>query len=316
MAATAATPLSSYPTGARSPVPLPRARFEDDLLHAVAAGDDVRAGLAEVFALLQRHRAVTGIEWWAPVADQVRLEFSAGDATGPRTAIPIGAAGTLVVVGESSTDLEPAIARIGPVLQHRWIAEQLADHAAKLARQNEALDDFAALVAHDVRSSLLSAQPNDAPPESLTRALELVDSILEAVRADRADGGVANAAESVQQALADLGGLRADVITQVTGDLPIPPAALRIVLRNVLANAVAAGARHIHISTLACEGRHVLVVDDDGVGLGSTDRYATGAQLGLALTRRLVTRFGGVLDLKPRAVGGTRAVITLTGADE
>jgi signal transduction histidine kinase len=318
MAVTTTTTLPAYRAGARSPAPLFRAPFDDDLLDAVAAAKDLRAGLAEAFALLRRHCAVAGIEWWAPAVGAVSLwlEFSAGDATGPRTAIPIGAAGTLVLVGESPADLEPAIARLGPVLHHRWIAEQLADHAARLARKNEALDDFAALVAHDVRSSLLSAGPNDEPRESLTRVLELVDSILEAVRADRADGRVARAADCVQQAVADLGDIRADVITQVTGDLPIPPAALRIVLRNLLANAVAAGAHRIHISALAHGDRQALVVDDDGVGLGSTDHYATGAQLGLALCRRLVTRFGGVLELKPRAVHGTRAVIILTGADE
>ena len=200
-------------------------------------------------------------------------------------------------------------------VHHRWTAEQLAEHAARLARKNEALEDFAALVAHDVKSSLLSALRSDEPREALTRALEIVDSILEATRADRADGGAAQGADCVQQAVADLGDIRAEVITTVTGEFPIPPAALRLVLRNVLANAVAAGAGRIHVSAVARGDRRVLVVDDDGVGLGSTDRYATGAQLGLALCRRLVARFGGVLELKPRASGGTRAVLVLNGAD-
>jgi two-component sensor histidine kinase len=58
----------------------------------------------------------------------------------------------------------------------------------------------------------------------------------------------------------------------------------------------------------------VLVVDDDGVGIGSDDGYATGAQLGLRLCRRLVERCGCVLELRPRAVGGTRALIATGGA--
>ena len=53
----------------------------------------------------------------------------------------------------------------------------------------------------------------------------------------------------------------------------------------------------------------MLVVDDDGVGLTSADPYATGAQLGLRLCRRLVERCGGALELRPRAIHGTRAVI-------
>jgi signal transduction histidine kinase len=200
-----------------------------------------------------------------------------------------------------------------PVRHPRWTADQLAEQAARLARRNEALEDFAALVAHDIRSSLVSALLDEAPREGLKRALELVDSILEAVRAERA-GGVAAVADCVRQAVADLGDIRAEVITSVTGDFPMPPAALRLVLRNLLANAVAAGAHSIHVSALASENRRALVVDDDGVGLGSTDGYATGARLGLALCHRLVARFGGGLELKPRAAGGTRAVIVLTGA--
>ena len=209
---------------------------------------------------------------------------------------------------------DPAFSASRQGVQQSSTADQLAEQAARLARKNEALEDFAALVAHDVRSSLLSALLGDAPREGLKRALELVDSILEAARADRASGGVAPIAECVQQAVTDLGDIRAEVITTVTGEFPMPPAALRLVLRNLLANAVAAGAKSIHVSAVARKNRHVLVVDDDGVGLGSTDRYATGVRLGFALCRRLVARSGGVLELKPRAVGGTRAVIVLTGA--
>jgi signal transduction histidine kinase len=291
--------------------------LDDDLLYVIAAAEDFRAGIADVFTRLRRTRAVAGAEWWTPAADgnSLRLELSAGSTTGVRTPIPIGAAGTLVLVGESAAGFEPAIARLGPLLQQRWTVERLADHAAQLARKNEALEDFAGLIAHDVRSSLVSALISDAPRESLMRALELVDSILEAVRADGADGadGVA-AADSVHQAVADLGDIDAEVITSVTGDFPIAPAALRLVLRNLLANAVAAGGRRIYVSALAEGDRRALVVDDDGVGLGSSDGYTSGTQLGLLLCRRLVARFGGVLELKPRAVRGTRAQIVLTGA--
>jgi signal transduction histidine kinase len=201
-------------------------------------------------------------------------------------------------------------------VHNRLTADRLAEHAARLARKNEALEDFASLVAHDVKSSLLSGLTSDHPREVLLRALEIVDSILAVTRADRADGGAAQGADCVQQAVADLGDIRAEVITTATGEFPIPPAALRIVLRNLLANAVAASAGHIFVSAIADEDRCVLVVDDDGVGLGSTDRYATGGHLGLALCRRLLARFGGVLELKPRASGGTRAELVLSGADQ
>jgi signal transduction histidine kinase len=300
---------SAEPTGA--PV-------DDELPYLIAAAQDFRAAIAEVVTRLRRRRAVAGAEWWTPAADgrSPRLELSAGSTTGPRTPIPIGAAGTLVLVGESAASLEPEIARLGPLLQQRWTVERLAEHAARLARQNEALDDYVGLVAHDVRSSLMAALILDAPRESVLRTLELVDSILEAVRADGSGDahGVAAIADSVHQAVADLGDIDAEVITRVAGEFPMPPTALRLVLRNLLANAIAAGARCIHVSALAQGDRHALVVDDDGVGPESADGYTPGAQLGLVLCRRLVGRFGGVLELTPRAVRGTRAQIVLTGA--
>src|SRR4051812_14154779 len=187
--------------------------------------------------------------------------------------------------------------------------EQLVDHVARLARKTEALDDFAALVAHDVKASLITALRDEDPREGLTRALEFVDSILETVRTEEAASGVAHVAESVQQAIADMGDIRAEVVASADGDFPIPAGVLRVVLRNLLANAVAAGARRIHVSALARGNQRVLVIDDDGVGLASADQYATGAQLGLRLCRRLVERCGCVLELRPRSVCGTRAVI-------
>jgi len=193
--------------------------------------------------------------------------------------------------------------------------DQLAEHVARLARKTEALDDFAGLVAHDVKSSLITALRDDDPREGLMRALELVDSILEAVRADQGGTGVARLADCVQQAIADLGDGRTEIVASVTGEFPIPPDALRLVLRNLLANAVAAGAERIHVSALARGDQRILVVDDDGVGLASTNGYATGAQLGLRLCRRLVERCGCVLELRPRAVRGTRAVIVAAGAE-
>jgi signal transduction histidine kinase len=118
----------------------------------------------------------------------------------------------------------------------------------------------------------------------------------------------------VQQAIDYLGDIDTEIVASATGEFPVPPEALRIVLRNLLANAVAAGADQVHVSALAREDQRILVIDDDGVGLESTTGYATGAQLGLRLCRRLVERCGGMLELRPRAVRGTRAVIVAAGA--
>jgi signal transduction histidine kinase len=193
--------------------------------------------------------------------------------------------------------------------------DQLAEHASRLARENEALKDLTALIAHEVKSALLHALLDDEPRPGLMRALELVDTILQSARTSHADVNVVAVDEVLHQTIADLGRVNANVITSATGAFPLPRAALGLVLRNLVANAIAAGARNIHISNLASGERRLLVVDDDGVGLESHDGYASGDQLGLALCRRLVVRFGAVIELKPRPAGGTRAVISVSGVD-
>lgn len=294
------------------------ASLEGELLSAATAGENLRAGLAEVVTILRQCGDVTGVEWWSPTGEKAMFHLALweGAVIGPRTVVSVGAAGTLVLVGEVTARLISAVSRLGAILHHRSIAEQLAAEAARLARQNEALEDLVALVAHDVRSSLLSALGNDDQGENKLPALELVDSILEAMRADQSNRGVASVADCVRQAAADLGGVPADLLTSVGGDFPMPHAALRLVLRNLLGNAVAAGARRIHIWTRTLGDRTMLVVDNDGARLGATDSYATGTQLGLALCRRLVARCGGELELKPRAVRGTRALLVLSGVCE
>lgn len=294
-----------------------RSVIDDELGQAVTGGDDLRAGVANAATVLQREYAIDGLQWWSPAADgaSLRVELSCGDVTGPRTATSVGAAGTIILVGVAAAWVEPAVARLAPLVHHRWISEQLAKHVTRLARRNEALEDFAALLAHDVKSSLVSALRTGPAHESLSRTLELVDSILQAARADGALGAVASLTDTVPEAVADLGDTNVEVITSVTGHLPLSPAALRYVLRNLLTNAVAAGARTIQVSAVTSEDRQVLAVADDGVGLASSHGYASGTQLGIALCRRLLARFGGTLILEPRGVG-TRAAIVFTGNPE
>jgi signal transduction histidine kinase len=76
-----------------------------------------------------------------------------------------------------------------------------------------------------------------------------------------------------------------------------------------VSNAIAAGAHHIQVSAFTSGDRCSLVIDDDGIGVGTADGYAAGSGLGLMLSRRVASRFGGALELKPGALGGTRATL-------
>jgi hypothetical protein len=67
------------------------------------------------------------------------------------------------------------------VLRRRWTEERLAQQAVRLARGNQALGDFAALVAH-VKTPLELVRLQDDPSVGVERALELVDVLLEAAQ--------------------------------------------------------------------------------------------------------------------------------------
>jgi signal transduction histidine kinase len=271
----------------------------DRVIVEFAAADDVRSGMARVVTMLRRGGGAGRVEWWSPAGSgsSLRLEVADGQGRGRRVAVPVGPAGVVVVVGgDHGPQLRAAVSRLAPVLRRRWTEERLAQQAVQLARRNQALGDFAALVAHELKTPL---------------ELELVDLMLEAAWAESASQGCASAADCLDEALRDLGPIAAEVTTDLPQQVPLPAVALRILLRNLLANAVAAGARHIHVGAVASPGSWRLTVDDDGVGVAEAKGYVEGSRLGLSLCRRLAGRFGGALELVPRAMGGTRASVVL-----
>jgi signal transduction histidine kinase len=285
----------------------------DRVIVEFAAADDVRSGMARVVAMLWRGGAGR-VEWWSPAdnSSSLRLEVADGHGRGRRVAVPAGPAGVVVVVaGDTGPELRAAVRRLAPVLRRRWTEERLAQQAVQLARHNQALGDFAALVAHELKTPLELARRQHDPSVGVERALELVDLLLEAAQAESASQGCASAAGCLDEALRDLGPIEAEVTTDLPRQVPLPPMALRVLLRNLVANAVAAGARHIHVGAVASAASCRLTVDDDGVGVAQVGGYVGGSRLGLSLCRRLVGRFGGTLELAPRAVGGTRASVVV-----
>ena len=183
----------------------------------------------------------------------------------------------------------------------------------QLARQNEALEDFAALVAHELKTPLLAALAADDPSGSVKEALDLVDELLEAAQDTSSERPFASVADGLDQVLRELG-VEVEVTSDLTTTLPLPPGPLRVILRNLLANAAAAGARHVHVSAGRSARSWRLVVDDDGVGLEGAEQYVAGSGLGLSLCRRIAARFGGVLTLAALPSGGTRATLELAEA--
>jgi signal transduction histidine kinase len=280
----------------------------------LASAEEIDTGMARVVSLLQRGCDAARVEWWSPDEQgELRLRAADGAGHGEGRRYSLGQAGAVVVVGgRCDAGLESALASVMPILRRRCVEERLAGAAMRLARRNETLEEFAALVAHELKTPLQEALLADDASSALERALDLVDSLIEASR-DSRERTHASAAACLDDVLRDLGAVQVEVTAEVTASLPLPPVSLCVILRNLLRNAVAAGARHVDVAAVRSPGSWRLVVDDDGVGLAAVG-YHVGSGLGLSLCRRIAGRYGGELALAPRPAGGTRATLQPAGA--
>jgi signal transduction histidine kinase len=299
----------------------PRRRDERELpvdvsaIVALAGADELEEGMGRVLAMLRPVCGAVRLEWWAPDDDAaLRLVAADGDGWGRRRSFPLGTAGAIVAVGRCrDSRLESILAGLTPVLRRRCAEEHLVRAAMQLARRNEALEDFAALVAHELKTPLQAALVGADPSSSLEQALDLVDSLLEAAQNEARERTPASAAVCLDEAVRDLGVAEVEVSAQLTETFPLPAASLRVIFRNLLRNAVAAGARHIHVAAVQASDSWRLMVDDDGAGLAATGSYEAGSGLGLTLCRRIAGRYGGALEVGPCPAGGTRATLLPTG---
>ena len=290
-----------------------RDSFEQEIVLELATADDVASGMTHVVERIRADSGAAGAEWWATGDDGVlELVAEEGTAYGRRESLPLGSAGVFVLHGgRLDSKIESALTSLTPILRRRASEERLARTTIQLAVRNEALEDFAALVAHELKTPLHAALVADDPSRPVENALHLVDALLEAAQKD-GERTFASAAASLDQAVEDLG-TEVEITADLATTLPLPPESLRVILRNLLSNAVAAGAQHVHVTAARSPRSWRLLVDDDGVGVGDVDGYAEGSGLGLSLSRRIAGRFGGVLGLAPRPSGGTRATLEFAG---
>jgi signal transduction histidine kinase len=221
--------------------------------------------------------------------------------------LPLGNTGLFAFHGGSlDPRIQSALPSLTPIVRRREAEERLARTTVQLARRNEALGDFAALVAHELKTPLQAALVADDPSSPVEEALDLVDALLEAAGNEPAEPTFSSVAPCLDQLVEDLRA-EVEITTDTETTMPLPPEPLRVILSNLLSNAVAAGARHVHVATVPSLRSWSLLVDDDGVGPAETDGYAAGSGLGLSLCRRIAARFGGVLELDAGLSGGTRA---------
>jgi signal transduction histidine kinase len=287
-----------------------RDSLEHEMLLALATADDLASGMDAVVGRVRRDSAAASAEWWAEDEDGA-LELVAVDgiARGESHSVPLGPAGLFVLHGgRLDRRAESALISLAPIINRRAAEERLARTTIQLARRNEALEDFAALVAHELKTPLMAALVGDDPSKAVEEALDLVEALLEAARDEPGERMFSSVAESLDEAVEAVHA-EVEVTADLATTLPLPPGPLLVILRNLLANAAAAGARNVHVTAARSPRSWRLVVDDDGFGLADVESYASGSGLGLSLSRRIAARFGGVLELAARPSGGTRATL-------
>jgi signal transduction histidine kinase len=282
-----------------------------DLLDAIALADDAASGMRGVVSRVRCAADARGVDWWGDGEDDALTRIAtSGTACGRRVTVPLGRAGVLVVHGgHVSEALESALAHVAPVIRHRVNEEHLARAAARLARHNEALDEFAALVAHELKAPLHAALAGQDPAVSIGEALDLVDVLLAAAQTGPFAAASTDVAGCLSRAAGSISG-RVRVTSDLPVQVPLPPGPLFVILRNLISNAAAAGARNVHVRTERTDRWTRLLVEDDGAGLAARGVYATGSRVGLPLCRQIAARSGGVLQLASRLPSGSRAVVT------
>lgn len=192
------------------------------------------------------------------------------------------------------------------------VEDHLVDEVTVLARAAAESQTLVALVAHEVRTRLKVTERALGRADDTgvriaaenTRSLqELVEDLLELARARpeaRSSGD-----DAMQWVVEDLGeAAEARIAVRELPTVAIPPTLLTTVLRNLVVNALEAGATNVEVFARP-DG--AICVRDDGPGVspaaaakifGAYSGKFGGAGLGLTLCREILRRRGGELWLE------------------
>lgn len=211
----------------------------------------------------------------------------------------------------------------------RDITERKARERA-LTRQNERLDEFASVVAHDLRNplnvakgraELLAADRDDPHIVPLTTALERIEAIIGDTLTLAQNGERVGEMEpvSVSEVIhqswemidAPAATLRVDDDVRIRADA----ARLRHICENLLRNAVKHGGDDVTIA-VGQSGDSTIYVEDSGSGIEKADREVVfelghtsepdGTGFGLAIVKRLAEAHQWDVTLADSTLGGAR----------
>ncbi|WP_158059682.1 two-component system sensor histidine kinase NtrB [Halorussus halophilus] len=236
---------------------------------------------------------------------------------------------TAPVPGESNTEI---IGVLRDVTERR-------QREAELERKNERLDEFASMLAHELRNPLGIAQvylnmaESEGDEESfdqidnaLKRMDRMIDRLLDLARRGETVGEThlvdlhAAANEAWSQVVAP----DADLVVDVDATVQADPQRLREVFENLFRNAVEHGGDDVtvEVGTIdeADESSAGIYVEDDGSGISEEKRVdifdrgysaaESGVGLGLTIVRRVVEAHDWSISVTEGDYGGARFQIT------
>ena len=257
--------------------------------------------------------------------------------SGSMLVAPLGDHGVLTLGSTTESGIEPADVELARVLAANVEAAMdrarrraaLAERTESLRRKNERLDEFAAIVSHDLRNPLnvargyveLAAAEDDtdhlpAAVEALDRMDDLVEATLSLAREGRdvEETEPADVGLLAREAWAVVDAPAATLVADDGPTVQADPERLRTLLENCLRNAVEHAGSEVTVVVGGTDDG--FFVADDGPGINSEDCEALfdrghttadgGAGFGLAIVADIARAHGWAVRVAESADGGLR----------
>ncbi len=238
---------------------------------------------------------------------------------------PFGESGTLVV-GEDVTDRLAVRKRLARTERLALVGQMLAQITHEVRNPLNAMSLNAELLAEE-----LSGEEGRAMLGTITgeiRRLELLTARYldlsrrrEPALAPADPLALTKGVLEVEEEVLRRAGVTAQVIGEISKVVDLDTDALSRALRNLLRNAVEAGAKQIEVAVAQTDSQVRITVTDDGPGLSKTETEqvfepffttkAKGTGLGLAISRQELEEAGGQLMTGPEEDEGATFVLVL-----
>lgn len=248
-----------------------------------------------------------------------------------------------------ATSVQDVTERVQLTAELEDLRRRLESQNVSLARSNRDLEQFAFVASHDLSEPLRAVtgfvQLLERRYESVldergrgyvahvvdgaARMRTLIEDLLEYSRYLKADPGTGpvDTAGTARRVVASLAATGVEV-----GELPAvwcDPASVAAVLQNLISNALKfhrpGSPARVEVTGREVEGRVLLCVDDDGIGIDPEYRQRvfgmfarlhvreayTGTGIGLAIVQQIAERADGEVWIETSHLGGSRFCITL-----